>query len=564
MAFTLRENQETTIQTLIDYLCNPANREPKIRNPLISAPVAFGKSICIAELAKRLIAIAPATRILNLVHVKELVDQNYKKFKAVAPAISSGIFMDALGEKDHKSQVIYGSVHSVFAGIDLFKDARQPIDVLVVDECHWIQKQDTGMYRAIIEGIREVAPHLVVIGWTGTEWRMDGGPLAEGDDDTRLFDDVYHADTIRGMLDKGYHTPLVVPRNEIQNRVDTSAIKVNDDGHQSERAMAALMDRDMDLVNASCEEYHRLAAGRKKHLVFGTTIKHCKHIKESMSRFYRCEFVHGGMSKKARAQAIEDYQNDKLDMLISGIILTTGFDEPRIDCIGLFRSVSSSALYIQIAGRGLRVHPEKTDCLWLDFTSTTAMHGPVDEVTAPKYVEKGSGDAVTKICPECQKRDVITVAPAAARECPECGVEFIFEEKDAHEDKASTASILGQQEPTTERLTHWSARKHTTARGFPAVLLTFTFGLASYTCQMQFGETGNRGARGFACKLWSKIVRDEYKKQCPESAENALFLLNEMNVWDLPEYLTFTYEEYYTDKSGKRKKLTRPRLKEIL
>ncbi len=555
MAFTLRENQETTLNALINYLMNPANREPKIRNPLVSAPVAFGKSIVIGELAKRMIASFPATRILNLVHVKELVDQNYKKFEQIAPAISSGIFMDALGQKDYKSQVIYGSVHSVHSSIDLFKNPKSPIDILVVDECHWIQKKDTGMYRAIIDGIREASPHLVVVGFTGTEWRMDGGPLAEGDDDTRLFDDVYHADTIKGMLDKGYHSPLVVPKDEIINRANTKDIKVKDDGHQSERAQAEVMDRDMEYVHASVDEYVRLSKGRRKHLVFGTTIKHCKHLEESFSRYYRCVFVSGTMSNKARTQAIKDYQNDKIDMLISGIILTTGFDEPRIDCIGLFRSVSSSALYIQIAGRGLRIHPDKQDCLWLDFTSTTEMNGPVDEVTAPTYKEKGSGKAVVKQCGACKN-----YVAASARYCPHCDAEFLIVESQAHEDKASTANILGKKEPLTMRLTNLTAHRHQTTKKEPAIKLTFSFGLAHYTHVMNFGGSG----RHFACKMWRSIVKPEYKEQCPKSAENALSLINDYKALDLPEYITFDYEEYWRDKSGKRKKLTTPRLNEIL
>lgn len=555
MTFQLRQNQSDALNWLWDYVHDQKNRTPRIRNPLLSAPVAFGKSITIAEFNRVTVETYPHMRILNLVHVKELVDQNYKKFKAVAPAIRSGVFMDSLGEKDHRSQVIYGSVHSVYSSIDKFQNPRSPINILVVDECHWIQKKDTGMYRAIIEGVREASPDLVVIGWTGTEWRMDGGPLAEGDDDTRLFDDVYYADTIRGMLDKGYHTPLVVPREAIMTARDTSSLKTNDSGDFNERSMAQIMDEDIQLIHDSVDEYRRLAQGRNKHLVFGTTIKHCRHLLESFSRYYRCEFIHGGMKKKDRKQAIQDYKNDKLDMLISGIILTTGFDEPRIDCIGLFRPVGSSALYIQIAGRGLRIHPEKANCLWLDFTSTTAMHGPVDEVKAPKYVEKGSGSAVVKLCGNCE-----AVVAASARVCPECNAEFEIVQSQAHEDKASTASILGAQEPITERLTGWRAIKHTTQNKQDAVKLEFSFGLASYTHIMNF----NTRSRYFACKMWSKIVRDEYKNQCPESAANALMYLNEMNVWDLPEYLTFHYEEYYTDRNGKRKKLTRPRLTEIL
>lgn len=544
MPFTLRDNQQGAITALWDYVHNESNYG---KNPLVSAPVAFGKSITIAEFNRLMVQAYPYMQILCLVHVKELVDQNYAKFKLMCPNISSGLYMDALGEKDHTSQVIYGSVHSVANGSHLFSPS-----IIVVDECHWIQKTQTGMYRSIIDDIKTRVPNCIVIGWTGTEWRMDGGPLAEGDD--KLFDDVFFADTIRGMLDKGYHSPLVVPDQAITNTTDTSTLAVNDEGHQSEKAMAKLMD-DMILINNSVDEYRRLSVGRKKHLVFGTTIKHCKHLKESFSRYYKCEFVHGGMKQKVREKAIQDYKDGKLDMLISGIILTTGFDEPRIDCIGLFRSVSSSALYIQIAGRGLRIHPDKKDCLWLDFTSTTAMHGPVDEVVAPIFKPKGSGDAVKKQCFQCQ-----AFVYASVRICPECGAEFDMEAAPAHEDKTNGASILGRREPATMQLTNFRADRYTIKKtGKEALMFRFTFGLSQYTAVIDFTGQG----RYSACQFWKWLAKDEYKGLCPESRENALMLINDMQAFNLPRFITFDYTTHYNGQKG-RTALSSPRMDKII
>ena len=56
-------------------------------------------------------------RVLVLAHVKELVEQNYEKYKSYG--LSAGIFSASLGKKDWDHKAIFGSVQSV---------ARAPVD----------------------------------------------------------------------------------------------------------------------------------------------------------------------------------------------------------------------------------------------------------------------------------------------------------------------------------------------------------------------------------------------------------------------------------------------------
>ena len=65
-------------------------------------------------------------------------------------------------------------------------------------------------------------------------------------------------------------------------------------------------------------------------------------------------------------------------------------------------------------GRGLRIAPGKTDCLWLDFSDTTERLGPVDAIKGRAKKEKVEADAPYRMCPECAAQ----VRPAAACACP--------------------------------------------------------------------------------------------------------------------------------------------------
>jgi len=99
-------------------------------------------------------------------------------------------------------------------------------------------------------------------------------------------------------------------------------------------------------------------------------------------------------------------------------VLTTGFDATNIDCIALVRPTMSPGLYYQMVGRGFRIHPDKENCLILDFGGNVMRHGPVDMIRT-KNKKKGTGEAPAKECPECH-----SIIAAGYSNCPDCGYAF--------------------------------------------------------------------------------------------------------------------------------------------
>jgi superfamily II DNA or RNA helicase len=69
-----------------------------------------------------------------------------------------------------------------------------------------------------------------------------------------------------------------------------------------------------------------------------------------------------------RERVLGDLKHGKIQVVTSCGILTEGFDEPSISCVVMARPTKSQSLYIQMAGRGLRIYPSKENCLVLDFT----------------------------------------------------------------------------------------------------------------------------------------------------------------------------------------------------
>jgi hypothetical protein len=93
---------------------------------------------------------------------------------------------------------------------------------------------------------------------------------------------------------------------------------------------------------------------------------------------------------------------------------------------------------IQMVGRGLRtVDPAefpgvvKTDCIVLDFGTSSLTHGTLEQ-DVDLDGSTGTGEAPTKICPECEAE-----IPLACRECPICG-EILVDDEDETERREGT------------------------------------------------------------------------------------------------------------------------------
>lgn len=412
-------------------------------NPIVEACVGAGKSLMIAALAQRADTEFKGTRILVLVHQKELLEQNVEKLVRIWPQANVGLYSAAIGRKQLGCQLTYATIGSIY------KKAHElgRIDIVLADECHLINPKDAGMWRSFLSDLAKYNPHTRCIGWTGTPFRGNGVWLTAGDEP--LFTNIATRVPMKELLELGFLAPLV-PATTV-SRIDTSDVRMSGDDYViSELAKAT--DRD-ELVQAACDEIVTLAKDRKRWLVFAVTVAHAEHVRDALQdRGVLAEVVCGDTPKAERARLINEYRAGKIRCLVNVGVLTTGFDVPEVDFIGLLRATKSPVLYVQIAGRGMRcvgadinesIANGKADCLWADFTDTTAIMGPVDAVKGRMPIGKRKGEAPTKLCPECGSQN-----PASATECVDCGFLFPEPERIKHGAEASAAAILSSQKET--------------------------------------------------------------------------------------------------------------------
>lgn len=409
----LRDYQERAIQLTYDWL------DKNTGNPVIVAPTGSGKSWIIAALCEDLLKRKPEGRVLVLSHQKELLAQDAEKILLAWPTAPLGVFSAGLKRKDMDRITVAGiqSIHRRAAELGA-------VDVVIVDEAHLINNSKAGMYRKFIAEIQEANPAARVIGLTATPYRLGQGMITEGED--ALFHALIEPVTIQELIDRGYLAPL---RSKFPAaHIDLDGVHIRG-GEYIESELQAAVDVDDSNRKITAEIIERAKKeGREHWIIFCTGVEHAQHMREELEKHgIKAATVTGKTPQAERDRILEDFKNGWITAVTNANVLTTGFDAPLVDLIAFCRPTLSPGLYVQMAGRGMRISPGKKDCLVLDFGGNVMRHGPIIDVTPPRKGQKGKKPA-GKTCPSCGE-----ILALGARLCPVCGHEFPAPERERAE-----------------------------------------------------------------------------------------------------------------------------------
>ncbi|WP_246637966.1 helicase-related protein [Nitratireductor kimnyeongensis] len=406
-----------------------------------------GKSLVLSTICKELVENYPDMRILNVTHVRELILGNYKELLNIWPFAPAGIFSAGVGRRDAHSQIIFGGVQTIASKTELIGH----IDLVTVDEAHLMPRKSETQYGQLLSGLREINPDLKLMGLTATPYRLGEGQLHEGEG--ALFDDICYEMPIGDMIDQGY---LCKPVSKgMVAGFDLSGVgKLG--GDYKQKALQAAVDK-IDVNRAVVDEIVKYGttpgAERKAWLMFCSGVEHALHIRDEIrDRGFTCETITGETPAAERDRILNDFKAGKIRALTNNSVLTTGTNLPIIDLVAFLRPTLSAGLYVQMAGRGLRLFPGKEDCLFLDFAGVVRKHGPIDAVIPP-HERKGDGEAPIKQCPETEtdahdNKGCGSLVHASARVCPDCGFEFPIDTAPKIKETAEDTPILSKGEPT--------------------------------------------------------------------------------------------------------------------
>ncbi len=484
MKIELRQYQLDGLNALWNYF-----QEGNTGNPLLCWPTGTGKSIAPAIFIKETMRLWPTQKFMLLTHVSELIRQNSEVLLDVWENAPIGIHSAGLKRRDVAHPIIYAGIQSaVRKGATLFGHR----DIVFIDEAHLLSTDDSSMYMTFLATMKLINPALKVIGMTATPYRMGSGMLT---DQGGIFTDICHdltkLEEFNKLIKDGYLSPLIPLRTRTE--LDVSDVSVSKGEFVSTQLQGAV-DK-AEVTYKALQELVHAGQNRRSWLIFASGIEHAEHIAEQLGAFgVDCAPVHSKRPAEYNDAAISAFKSNQLRAIVNYGKLTTGFNHPAIDLIGMLRPTLSVPLWVQMLGRGTR--PAKENCLVLDFARNTPRLGPINDPVIPKAKKGEAGEMPIKICESCGCYNHIKV-----RFCTNCGEEFTFQQKLVA--KAGTEELIRaatvEPLPIIETFDVIGAHyvKHDSKSGKPPTLKVtyFTPGLpfTEYVCLEHSGMDGKMG-----------------------------------------------------------------------
>ncbi len=341
----LRDYQSRCVDATYTHACKSSG------HGLIVVPTGGGKSVIIAETCRKALVEWGVKRVLVLSHVKELIAQNTERMLQYWPKAPVGVYSASLGKKEMHKPITVATIQSVY-------NKQIPVpDIVLIDEAHLLSRNASGMYLKLLTRLWQSNPGIKIYGYSATPYRMDSGPLTEGAG--AVFDSVIAEITIGELLELGFLCRLVSKVSQIQASLKSVRITAGEfNAHDMEKAFGG------EFLDEAIPDLLALAIGRKHGIIFCPTVKFAENVASRLRTIGETSMaISSETPKKERDLGLAAFKEGKYRWLCSVNLVTTGFDAPIIDVIALWRATVSSGLYYQIVGRGLRIHPNKENCI---------------------------------------------------------------------------------------------------------------------------------------------------------------------------------------------------------
>ena len=199
-----------------------------------------------------------------------------------------------------------------------------------------------------------------VLGVTATPDRADQKNLGQ------FFDSKAYEYTLNQAVRDGYLCP--VKAQMIPLELDINSVGISGGDYAVGEIGSALE----PYLNQISLEMLNYCKGRKT-VVFLPLVKTSQRFCELLNLHgLRAAEVNG--NSKDRDKILKDFDSGEYDVLCNSMLLTEGWDCPSVDCIVVLRPTKVRSLYQQMVGRGMRLSPNKTELLLLDFLWMTERH----------------------------------------------------------------------------------------------------------------------------------------------------------------------------------------------
>lgn len=340
--YNLFPDQIKAVNEAIDFLRDGYNT-------LLYSPVGSGKTVMGSEIVLRM-----GKKTIFLVNKKTLVSQTYEKLhhhgvkvavfhNTIYKTVDGTVMSDDVDNCD----VIISLIESYENGNLNFEP-----ELIVLDECHKSTSEGYQEFRAKF-------PKALILGLSATPGRLQN---KEGEALSEWYEKMARGESVKYLMDN--------------KRLANAVYKI--------------YDQNTHVV----QTWHQLTKGQenRRTIVFARDARHMIALKKSfVDNGVVAEYVCSGSdledikdeisvtTDNQRNEIFKKFNTGEIEVLISFGILCEGFDEQLAKYCFLVRKVSHVALFHQMIGRVLRIHPTKPEGFICDFCGNVEEFGPIEE-----------------------------------------------------------------------------------------------------------------------------------------------------------------------------------------
>jgi ATP-dependent helicase IRC3 len=332
----------------------------------LSSPIHFNhlSQVIFTQLIDRVEPLSKgADRTLILAHRQELVEQAAQHCTHAYPTKSIEIEMGS-AHATGTADITIASVQSIISGDRISKFDPKLFKLVLVDEAHHIVA--AGYMKTLAHfGLGKAQPDSpALVGVSATLSRADGLRLGAAIDHI-----VYHKDYV-DMIGEKWLSDVIF--TTVQSTADVSKVRqgVGGDFQSSELSKAVNTGQINEITVRS---WLAKASGRKSTLVFCVDLAHVDDLTNAFrAHGIDARLVTGSTPKLERSARLDSFRAGEFPVLVNCGVFTEGTDIPNIDCVLLARPTKSRNLLVQMIGRGMRLHPSKSNCHVIDMVSSLA------------------------------------------------------------------------------------------------------------------------------------------------------------------------------------------------
>lgn len=320
------------------------------RKTLLVLPTGSGKTIIFSSIVEE--QVREGKRVLILAHRDVLIEQAAEKLK-----MTSNLKCVFEKGKSHYCgsdvPVTISSIQTMSKEERLEQFPKKYFHTIIIDEAH---HSVAKCYKRILDHFESAN----ILGVTATPDRGDLENLGA------IFESVAYEYSIEEAVAQGYLCKIkaqMIPVEIDLNHVSSS----NNDFDKNE------VDTELDSCLEQIAFHMKFFCQKRKTVVFLPLIKTAqKFVKILENHDIKAIELNGKTPERERI--LKEFENGKYDVLCNAVLLTEGWDCPKVDCIIVLRPTRRRSFYQQMVGRGMRIAEGKDHLLLLDFLWLSKRH----------------------------------------------------------------------------------------------------------------------------------------------------------------------------------------------